>query len=94
MSGEAPGEEGAAPVAPPIVVSAEQARKDTEVEALVLAGDLCELARLLTGRLKETVIAMNGHEDLATLGAGMAEVERMLVQAKAALDLGTSCARV
>lgn len=90
--------DGAVPLvgagAGPLIVDVPKAKLDSTVEALVLAGDLCEVARLLVGRLKENALRVESFEDLAVLERGMVEVERVLAQAKVAVDIGTACSRV
>ena len=75
------------------VVSVEEARRDSLVESLVLAGDLCELARLLVARAKETVLS--DHESpIEVVSQVRGEVQELLIQAKYVLDLGAAVAGV
>lgn len=78
-------------VLPVLVGSLDEAARDLQIEAVVLAGDLLELARITTARLKETAISAS---DLQVLHDGLGDVDRTLGMARVALEVATQAAKL
>jgi len=78
-------------VLPVLVGSLDEAVRDLQIEAVVLAGDLLELARITTARLKETAISAS---DLQVLHDGLGDVDRTLGMARVALEVAAQAAKL